>query len=102
MSTTAPLTVTGCSSLAYAPAISVQATQDAGDDNVQVSTDVTETCDRGHLPVAEVDLPPERPRSSAAMLVVNGGIQCADVSSGTCKPVGTVSASNPLRHILTP
>ena len=43
VSTTAPLTVTGCSSLAYAPAISVQATQDAGDDNVQVSTDVTET-----------------------------------------------------------
>ena len=34
--------------------------------------------------------------------MVNGGIQCADVSSGTCKPVGTVSANSPLYpHTLT-
>lgn len=101
VSTSAPLTITGCSSLPFAPTVSVQATQDAGDSNVQISTDVTESASEATSRSLTLTFPPSVLGPDLAS-VVNGGIVCASVSSGTCKPVGSVSATSPLYpHTLT-
>jgi hypothetical protein len=88
----APLSVTGCSALPYAPAFSASVARDRTDRQVSLSTTVTES-------------PTEAPSRSVSLafpnppLVPNLGVAgalCTNVASGTCTPVGSVSASLPL------
>jgi hypothetical protein len=88
----APLSVTGCSALPYAPAFGVTVTRDRTDRQVSLSTTVTQS-------------PSEAPSRSVSLafpnptLVPNLGVAgalCVNPASGTCTPVGSVSASSPL------
>jgi hypothetical protein len=88
----APLSVTGCSALPYAPAFALSATKDLGDDQVALTTQVTQTA--REAPSRSLTLlmprPPLLPNLGAGTLL------CLSVSSGTCSPVGSVTASSPL------
>ena len=88
----APLSVTGCSGLPYAPSFAVSATKDPGDNQVALTTQVTQTA--REAPSRSLTLllpqPPLLPSLGA------GALLCPNVSSGTCSPVGSVSASSPL------
>ncbi|MGN6869012.1 MAG: hypothetical protein ACTHMY_11490 [Solirubrobacteraceae bacterium] len=88
----APLSVTGCSSLPYAPAFDVSVVRDRADRQVSLSTTVTQ-------------LPTEAPNRSVSLafplatlepnLQVAGAL-CVNLASGTCTPVGSVTADSPL------
>ena len=89
---TAPLTVTGCSALPYTPRFGATIARDRTDKEVSLSTTVTQG-------------PSEAPSRSVSLavpistLVPNLGVAgaiCANPASGTCKPVGSVTASSPL------
>jgi hypothetical protein len=88
----APLSVTGCGSLPYAPAFSVTAARDSGDAQVALTTRVTQPA--GEAPSGTVSL-----AFPNTVLVPNVGalaVSCASPSSGSCTPVGSVSATSPL------
>jgi hypothetical protein len=91
----APLAVTGCSSLPYDPAFAVTATKDAGDPGVKLVTDITQTHGQATSRSVALAFPPSvlQPNTAA---VVGGNILCANPSSGTCKTIGSASASSPL------
>jgi hypothetical protein len=91
-SVTAPLSVTGCSALAYAPTFRVSVARDRADREVSLSTTVTQAATEA--PNRSVSLAFPTPTLSANIQVV--GALCGNVSSGTCTPVGSVSASSPL------
>ncbi len=89
---TAPLSVTGCSSLSFSPNFSAQAARDSGDRQVRLSTQITEAA--GQSPSRSLAL-----AFPASTLVPNlQSIQalCLNPSSGTCSPVGSVTATSPL------
>jgi hypothetical protein len=88
----APLAVTGCASLPYSPAFAVTATRDSADNKVRVLTDVTQ--DASEAPSRSVAL--ELPFAQLESNVVAVARLCQDVSSGTCTPVGAVTAASPL------
>jgi hypothetical protein len=91
-SASAPLTVTGCSSLPFSPGFKVTAARDSGDHKVQITTDITQAAGQATPRSAELTLP-------SAVLGPNlGAISqvCPNPSSGTCKPVGSASATSPL------
>jgi hypothetical protein len=88
----APLSVTGCSALSYSPSFAVTATRDTGDNRVRVVTDVTQGATEAPSRSVALALPFAQLRSNIA------GLQrlCQDLASGTCVPVGSVSAVSPL------
>jgi len=88
---TAPLSVTGCSSLPYSPAFAVTATRDSGDSQVEIITQVTQAA--GQAPGRSLSLVLPRP---PLLQNLAGAVPCANVSSGDCSPVGSVTASSPL------
>jgi hypothetical protein len=88
----APLSVTGCSSLPYAPAFSVSATRDASDNQVALTTQVTQTA--REAPSGSLTL--VLPRPTLVPNIASSSLLCANVSSGTCSPVGSATASSPL------
>jgi hypothetical protein len=88
----APLSVTNCSALPFAPAFGVTAIRDRGDPGVAVTTSVSESPDETSarsvslgFPIAVVE-----PDFAATQLV------CPNPASGTCKPVGSATATSPL------
>jgi hypothetical protein len=92
---TAPLHVTGCSSLPFTPSFHLSATKDAGDDQVQIVTQVTQPAKPAQstsrsvaLTIPSDVLTPNVP--AAARLL------CADLASGKCQTVGTASSTSPL------
>jgi hypothetical protein len=88
----APLSVTGCSSLPYAPAFSVTAARDSGDSQVKLTTQVTQGASEAPSRTVSLAFP-------NTVLVPNIGaisVACANPSSGSCTPVGSVSATSPL------
>jgi hypothetical protein len=94
----APLGVTGCSSLSYSPSFGVTATRDSADNRVKVVTDVTQAATEAPSRSVALALPYAQLRPNAA------GLQrlCLSLSSGTCNPVGSVTAVSPLYpHALT-
>ncbi len=94
----APLGVTGCSSLSYSPSFAVTATRDSADNRVKVVTDVTQAATEAPSRSVALALPYAQLRPNAA------GLQrlCLNLSSGTCNPVGSVTAVSPLYpHALT-
>jgi hypothetical protein len=88
----APLGVTGCSSLSYSPSFAVTATRDSDDNSVKVVSDVTQAATEAPSRSVALALPYAQLRPNAA------GLQrlCQDLSSGTCTPVGSVTAASPL------
>jgi hypothetical protein len=90
-STSAPLTVTGCSSLPYAPKASVVATKDSADRVVALTSTVTQAADESPTKNLSLSFP------DAALGVNLASIQllCVNVTS-SCTPVGTATATSPL------
>lgn len=86
-----PLTVTGCSSLPYAPVASVVATKDSADRVVAVTSTVTQAADESPTKNLSLSFP------DAALGVNLASIQllCANPPTG-CTPVGTATATSPL------
>jgi hypothetical protein len=91
----APLTVTGCAALTYAPMFSVSATKDSTDGGVQVVTDITQQANEASSRNVALTLPPAvlTPNVEA---VLSGGLLCSSSTLSACKPIGTASASSPL------
>jgi hypothetical protein len=88
----APLAVTHCDQLAYAPAFNATVVRDATDRQVTLDTAVTQTASEAPSRSVALTFPP-------ATLAPNlGSIQalCLSPSSGTCQPVGAVTATSPL------
>jgi hypothetical protein len=88
----APLSVGGCSQLHYAPAFRVIAARDSGDKQVKLTTQVTQGA--SEAPSRTVSL--AFPNSVLAPNIGALAVACANPSSGTCTPVGSVSATSPL------
>jgi hypothetical protein len=89
---TAPLAVTGCSSLPFAPAFKATAARDGGDRQVTLGTTITQAATEAPSKSVTLAFP-------AATLAPNlASIQalCANLASGTCPTVGSVSATSPL------
>ncbi|HZE03901.1 MAG TPA: hypothetical protein VE127_01685, partial [Solirubrobacteraceae bacterium] len=91
----APLTVTGCSGLPYAPAFSVAATRNAADAGVQIVSTVTQTADQATTGKLALALPPAVVAPNAES-VLKYNLLCADPASGSCTPIGTALAVSPL------
>jgi hypothetical protein len=87
----APLPVTGCSALPYDPQYTFTAVKDSGDKALKISTTITQTPSQS--PNGTVAL--TFPRASMAGALTGLSNLCSSLSSGTCKPVGSVSATSP-------
>ncbi len=94
-SVSAPLAVTNCAALPYAPKFSVSATKDKTDGGVQVVTDITQKADEATSRSVALALPPSvlTPNVEA---VLSGGLLCSSPTYATCKPIGSASATSPL------
>jgi hypothetical protein len=93
----APLQVTGCPGLPFTPAFHVTATKDAGDAGTQVISDITQPASPTQATPQSVSLTlPAAVLSPNAHSVLSGGILCANPASGTCKTIGTATATSPL------
>jgi hypothetical protein len=91
-SVAAPLPVTHCDALPYAPAFTATAVRDSSDRQVKLDTTVTQTASQAPNRSIALTFPP-------ATLAPNlGSVQalCLNPSSGTCQPVGAVTAKSPL------
>jgi hypothetical protein len=88
----APLSVTGCSSLPYSPSFAVTATRDSGDPQVKILTNITQSASEAPSRSVALALPYAQLQPSLA------GLQrlCLNLASGTCTPVGSVTAASPL------
>ncbi len=89
---TAPLSVTGCSSLPYAPKFNVTAVRDSADRQVKLGTTVTQTA--AQAPSRSVSL--AFPTATLAPNVASIKALCLNLASGTCPTVGSVTATSPL------
>jgi hypothetical protein len=91
-SASAPLSVTGCSALSYSPTFAVTATRDSSDKGVAVVTNVTQSASEAPSRSVALALPYAQLQPSIA------GVQrlCLNLASGTCTPVGSVTAASPL------
>jgi hypothetical protein len=88
----APLSVTGCSALSYSPSFAVTATRDTADNRVQVVTNVAQSATEAPNRSVALALPFAQLRPNLAALQR----LCQDLASGTCRPVGSVTAVSPL------
>jgi uncharacterized membrane protein YgcG len=93
----APLHVTGCSTLPLTPSLTVTAVKDSADSGVQVTTDVKQPASPPQATGRTVVLTlPTTVFAPNVLAVLNGGILCANPASGTCKSIGTASSTSPL------
>ena len=88
---TAPLHVTGCSSMPYAPKMTVAALKDSTDRSVKITAGVTQAANESPTKALSLSFP------DAALGVNLAAVKllCADVTKG-CTPVGTATAVSPL------
>jgi hypothetical protein len=94
---TAPLHVTGCSSLPFTPAFHVGVVKNAGDSGVQITTDITQPASPAQATSKTVALTlPPAVLEPNVLVVLHNGVLCANPASGTCKTVGTASSTSPL------
>jgi hypothetical protein len=93
--TTAPLHVTDCSALPYAPRFKLTAAKDASDNGVQVVTDITQKPNEATSQKVILVLPPTVLKPNVAGLF-GGGFLCTDPTFKTCKPIGSASSTSPL------
>lgn len=90
-SASAPLPVTGCGALPYNPQYSMTAVKDAHDKAIAITTTITQTASES--PNGTVSL--TFPRASMAGALTGLSNLCQSLASGTCKPVGSVTAASP-------
>ncbi|HEX3615191.1 MAG TPA: hypothetical protein VHU61_01545 [Solirubrobacteraceae bacterium] len=90
-STTAPLSVTGCASLPYAPKAAVSAVKDSSDRVVAVTSTVTQAADES--PTKNLSL--SFPDATLGVNLAAIKLLCANPPAG-CTPVGTATATSPL------
>jgi len=88
----APLSVTGCSSVPYSPAFKVSAVKDSADRQVKLSTTVTQAANEA--PSRSVSL--AFPTATLAPNLASIKALCLNLASGTCQEVGSASATSPL------
>jgi hypothetical protein len=93
--TSAPLHVTACSALPYAPAFKLTATKDSADSGVQVVTDVTQKPNEATSQKVVLVLPRAVLTPNVAGLF-GGGYLCTDPTFATCKTIGSASSTSPL------
>jgi hypothetical protein len=87
----APLSVTGCSSLSYSPAYSLSAAKDSGDDHVALTTSITQTSTQAPNRSIALSFP-----TSVFSADLDGlGNLCLG-AVGNCTAVGSVTADSPL------
>ena len=91
----APLHVTACAALPFAPKFTVTAAEDSGDNGVKVVTDITQKANEATSRSVALAFPAAVLAPNAAA-VINGGILCTDPSFATCKTVGSASSTSPL------
>ena len=91
----APLRVTGCSGLPFAPTFAVTATKDRGDAGVKVATDIRQAAGQATSKSVALALPPSVLAPDVGA-VLNGGILCSSPTLSGCKPIGSASATSPL------
>ncbi|MGI8716179.1 MAG: hypothetical protein ACR2NR_23950 [Solirubrobacteraceae bacterium] len=82
----------GCSSLSYSPKFSVSVTQDSGDPQVRLATDITQSADEA--PSQSVSLAFTTSTLTPNVRAASG--LCVDPTTGTCTPVGSATAVSPL------
>ncbi|HET9103122.1 MAG TPA: hypothetical protein VFN55_07170 [Solirubrobacteraceae bacterium] len=92
--TSAPLTVTGCATLPFAPHFSVTATRDTADSGTQVVTDITQAAGEAPSRSTTLVLPPAVLAPNAAAVISNG-LLCADPAFTGCKSIGTATTVSP-------
>ncbi len=90
--TTAPLTVTGCGALPYAPTLSATAVKDTSDPGVTVGTTVSQAANEATSSKVVLGVPVKTLQQNPAAV----GLVCLDQTLATCKQVGTASANSPL------
>jgi hypothetical protein len=88
----APLSVTGCSALSYAPVFKVTANRDSADRQVNLATTITQTATQA--PSRSVSL--NFPAAALAPNLASIEALCLNVASGTCDTVGSATAMSPL------
>jgi uncharacterized membrane protein YgcG len=87
----APLSVTGCSSLSYSPAYSLSASKDSGDDHVALTTGITQGATQAPSRSIALSFP-----TSVFSADLDGlGNLCLG-AVGSCTAVGSVTADSPL------
>ncbi len=95
LTASAPVHVTGCSKLPYAPVLGVSAVKDKSDSGVQVVTDVTQTADQATSRTVALTLPPKVLQPNLAA-VLQAGLVCTTPVLAKCKTIGSASATSPL------
>lgn len=91
-SLSAPLSVTGCSGLPYSPAFKVTAARDSADRQVKLVSNITQSANEA--PSSSVSL--AFPTATLAPNLASIQALCLNLASGTCKQVGSASATSPL------
>lgn len=91
-SVSAPLSVTGCSALPYAPKLAVTVTKDTSDREVQLTTGITQAADEA--PTGSMTL--GFAGDAVGLNLASVKALCLNPASGTCTPVGVATASSPL------
>lgn len=88
-SANAPLTVTGCAGLPYAPKFSAKVTKDSSNTGAKVVLTTTQAANESASKVIEFNIP-----TTAIGLNLSADTPC--VTSGTACTIGTASATSPL------
>lgn len=91
----APLTVTGCSAVPYAPGFSASVTRNTSDSGVQIVTTVTQDADQATTGKLALALPATVVQPNA-QAVLKYNLICANPAAGSCTPIGTADAVSPL------
>lgn len=91
----APLQVTGCSTLPFSPLLAASAVKDSGDSGVAITTDVTQSAGQATSGTTGLSFPAAVVAPNAAA-VINGGLLCADPSFASCRTIGSAGATSPL------
>jgi hypothetical protein len=89
---TAPLSVTGCSSLSFSPVFTLSAVRDSADRQVGLETEVT----AGPSDSPSRSLSLAFPTSTLVPNLESIQALCLNPASGTCSPVGSATATSPL------
>jgi hypothetical protein len=96
-STTAPLSVTGCSALKITPTFTVSAVRDSADLGVRVTAKVDQPATPNQATSSKVVLTlPPTVLTPNLVAVVAGGILCTDPTFASCKTIGAASSTSPL------
>jgi hypothetical protein len=91
-SVSAPLSVTGCSSLQYAPRLAVSVAKDSTDREVALTTEITQAADEAPTGSLTLGFAGEAVGLNLASIKA----LCLNVASGACTPVGVATATSPL------